>query len=122
MGRRAAAVYRVAHQYSAAQGPQSSAKRTSKPELFLFNALVAGTPGYWSGEGEAQAGGLYLFRPAVGGGDGWAQAGLLTLGDMGQNVYLGKQVALDGETVAGGAPLVEGSRGAVYLFPIPGAP
>ena len=86
------------------------------------NVVVAGAPGYWSGEGEAQAGGLYLFRPAVGGGDGWAQAGLLTLGDMGQNVYLGKQVALDGETVAGGAPLVEGSRGAVYLFPIPGAP
>jgi hypothetical protein len=84
--------------------------------------VVAGAPGYWSGEGKSQSGGLYLFRPVAGGGGGWERAGLLTLGDVAQDLYLGKRVALDGAMVAGGAPLADGSRGAVYLFALPAAP
>ena len=71
-------------------------------------------------DGEQNAGAVYLFQRNTGGTNEWDQVAKLVAADVQPSEYLGRSVAVDGDTVLAGAPYAvaqsQPSAGAVCVF------
>jgi hypothetical protein len=61
-------------------------------------------------------GAVYVYERNQGGADNWGEVKKLTASDAAASDFLGKSVAIQGDTIVAGAHLKNGLRGAAYIF------